>query len=258
MAVDLFQKTTIREILSAFTIFIKDSSGRPSDDPRWSPKLIYYHLVAQRAELYYQTRKVNQMEGDFEDYSRVIPCVEMKKVDVVECACAPPSGCYWMKSVYPMPTFQNGVPTAVTNLTGGQRYDYVAWDKCKYESHGRIKSLRKQLIYTMQTVGTNRHLYTLITSKIQAKKVKVSGIAVDPIEFFLFPVCGSEPDCLCDLLDMEFEIEARLKKTLFQMTYESLINANQRNPNADKQNNDSADTADGGQSTGRGQTRRRR
>lgn len=243
MADELFWKTTIRDVIAAFSHSVEEKTGRPFKEFKWPPKLIYFHLVNQRADIYYQTRKQNKLEGNYEDYNEVLPCVAMQEVDMVECPCAPASGCTFMKSVFPMPKFVGSMPTAVTTLTGMERYDYVEWSMFPYEINNRISSANKSMLFTLQVLYNEQWLYTYITKEhdgipIRAQSVKVSGVPIDPMEIALYPICGQKPKEQCNILDLQFIIEKRLINLLFDTTYKKLITINNSTQIGDTKNDD--------------------
>lgn len=243
MADELFLKLTIGDMIASFAHSVEERTGRPFKDFKWPNKLIYFHLVNQRADIYYQTRKQNRLEGNYEDYNEVLPCVAMQEVDMVECPCAPASGCTFMKSVFPMPKFISGMPTSITTLTGLDRYDYVEWSMFKYEINNRITAANKSMLFTLQTIFNDQWLYTYITREadgipMKAKFVKVAGVPIDPMEIALYPICGERKKDECNILDLQFIIEKRLINLLFDSTYRKLITMNNSTQIGDTKNDD--------------------
>jgi hypothetical protein len=237
---DILKITKVRDIVSAFKHDVEDRSGRPFSMFRWPPRLIYFHLVNNRATLYYRIRKENKRENNFEDYTQVLPCVEMKKVDYVECPCAPASHCEWMKSVEALPDFVGTLPTTIMTLDGMTEYTYVPWENFSLKMKSRVSTGGRRPLYTVRVINEKRHLYTYILKKdmVHAKSVMVAGIPIDPIEMFLFPVCGKSPDRICSFMELPFSIEKRLTSQLYEMTYISLINKNNNIQLADTKNDD--------------------
>lgn len=239
MANELFLKTTIREIIAAFSHAVEEKTGRPFTEFKWPNRLIYFHLINQRAEIYYQVRKQNDIDGSYEDYNEVLPCVAMKEVDMVECPCAPASGCTFMKSVLPMPKMLGGLQKAVvTTLEGANGYNYVDWALFKYRINNRIAAFNKSWLFTRQVIENEEWLYTYITRDIKARNVKVSGTPIDPMEFALYPICGKVKPDPCNILDLNFIIEKRLTNILFDATYKKLIAINNSTKIGDTKNDD--------------------
>lgn len=242
---ELLLKYTIRGIIAAFAHDVEEKTGRPLKTFKWPNKLIYFHLINQRADLIYKTRKQNELEGNYEDYTEVIPCVQMHEVDYVECPCAPKSRCTWMKSVTPMPDFVGHMPTSVTSLDSFDQYHYVPWTHFVHRLNLPGPAKRGWL-YTMQTIKNEVWLYTYINTedKIKARGVKIAGVPVDPMEMFLYPICGEPIKTPCDILDLDFIIEKRLVNTLYDMTFKKLVTLNSGTRMGDTKNDDrNAETA---------------
>lgn len=240
---ELFLKTTIRDILASFSHAVEEKTGRPFLSFKWPNRLIYFHLINQRADIIYQTRKQNQKEGNYEDYNEVLPCVLMKEVDMVECPCAPASGCTFMKSVLPLPKFLGSKPSLVTTLDGFEKYDYVDWSMFKHRINNRNSVLNKSALYTLQTLYNEQWAYTYITKEkdgipIKARSTKMAGVPIDPMEIAMYPICGKEPPPLCDILDLNFIIEKRLIDILFKATYQKLLTINNGTQIGDTKNDD--------------------
>ena len=243
MASELFLQTTIREIIAAFSHAVEEKTGRPFSDFKWPNRLIYFHLINQRAEIIYSTRKQNQLEGNYEDYTEVLPCVEMAEVDMVECPCLPKSGCTFMKSTTPMPRFIGGRPTLVTTVEGFEKYNFVNWSMFKYRINNRNQSSNDANLFTTQNIGNQDWLYTYITKEeagipIKSRATKVAGVPIDPMEMFMYPICGKIPKEPCNILDLKFIIEKRLINVLFDATHRKLITINKGTTIGDTKNDD--------------------
>lgn len=234
---EIMIKPSIRDAINSFAHDVEEKTGRPFNSFKWPNKLIYFHLINSRHDLYYKSRKQNRIESNYEDYNEVIPCIEMEEVDLVECPCAPASGCTFMRSTHHLPTFLSGWPTSVTNLKGDKRYDPVEWSQFQYKVNNSLEALNKARLFTVKNIGNKPWLYTYITKETRVKSVKLSGVPIDPMEMFLFPVCGEEKN-VCDIMDMEFIIEKRLFSSVIDMTYAKLINRNNNTRIGDTLNDD--------------------
>lgn len=242
MADQLLINTAIRDIIAAFSLAVEEKTGRPFIDFKWPNMLIYFHLINARADLYYQTRKQNQLEGNYEDYVEVLPCVEMREVDMVECPCAPASECTWMKSVLPMPQMVGSKPTAVTTLDGLEKYNFVEWTKFKHRINNRLEAANKDMLFTRKTIANKQWLYTYITKEkneipIKAQAATIAGVPIDPMEFAMYPICG-KVKTICDILDETFIIEKRLTNILFETTLRKLLYINNATRIGDTKNDD--------------------
>lgn len=235
---ELLVEHTIRGVISAFSHSVEQRTGRPFIEFRWPNRLVYYHIVNQRADIYYQSRKQNEFENNYEDYSEYISCVEMQEIDIVECPCAPASGCTFMKSKEPLPTFLKGTPILVTKLTGDEKYNHVDWSMFKHRINSRFAASSQELFFTTKTIDDKRWLYTYITRDEKVKSVSISGVPIDPMEMALFPICGEPKPDMCDILDLPFRIEKRLINTIFSSVFEKLIGLNNATRIGDTKNDD--------------------
>lgn len=243
MADELLLRTSIRDIIAAFSHDVEEKTGRPFIQFKWPNMLIYFHMTNARAELYYQTRRQNQLEGNYEDYTEVIPCIELKEVDLVECPCAPPSGCTWMKSIIPLPRFVGSRPTNVTTLDGMDRYTFTEWSMFKIKTNNRILAANMGMRYTVKTLGNEQWIYTLIKKEkdgipIKAQYAMLSGVPIDPMEIALYPVCGKKMRDPCNILDLNFIIEKRLTNALYTNTLARMIQINNSTNIGDTKNDD--------------------
>jgi hypothetical protein len=184
-----------------------------------------------------------------ESIIQTIPCIELRKADVVECPCAPPSGCYFLKSLHPIPKMLDGTPLAVTTLAPDckncdgvvREFDYVRWYNMQYKLSGRGPL---GLYYTMKDIDTDSHLYVFVTDRYpELKAISVAGVFKDPLEVLAFPVCGQEAAPLCNLLDQEFIMEQELQAQVFEYVFQALGSFKGLSTGSDILNNDNPDHA---------------
>lgn len=245
-------KNTIREAVEAFRLFYEDRSGRPSDDFAYPPKLIYYYLNLYAQSVSYENRMSKSINNMDEGILLTIPCVELVKADVVECPCAPASGCTFLKSVHKIPKLLDGLPLSVVtlgsecdNCDGEMReFDYVRWTNFSYKLNTRLEAQKRGLFYTMKNIDSNNHLYVYTNSQFKdLKAVSVSGIFKNPLEVAAFPMCGEMEKYICNPLDKEFIIEEELQPKVFAQVFDMLSRFKDMSRVADILNNDNNDTA---------------
>lgn len=238
----------IRSAVEAFRHFFEDKTGRPSSSVIYPAKLIYYFLKMYRNRALFEIEQ-SQGRGAYDlSTEMTIPCIELIKVDQVECPCAPASGCLFMKSKHPLPRMQNGVPHSVSLLKqhGSQKnygsFTFVDWYKFEDKINGRIASQAFQPYFTMKNISSNRHLYVYGNSEEFEDLKAVSAVITpnDPLEFLSFPICGDDP-ILCNPLDVEFIIEDNIQSRVFELTFNALGGFRSMAPGADLLNNDSND-----------------
>lgn len=244
---------TIRDAVSAFSHFFEDITGRPSSSMRYPPKLIYYFLKMYRNAAAYSDQRLGSGNNYDLNTEMTIPCVELIKVDQIECPCAPASGCYFLKSKYPLPRMRNGIPNSVTMLKQHKTqqnygiFTYVDWYRFEDKLNGRLSGQALSPYFTMKNiVNGNRHLYVHanIDEYSDLKAVSVALIPNDPLELLSFPVCGSSEQ-LCNPLDVEFIIEDEIQNRVFEMTFAALNGFKSTSLGADLLNNDNNDAIGG-------------
>lgn len=243
---------TIRHAVEAFRHFMEDRTGRPSSSMIYPPKLIYYFLKMYRNKVSYEDKYIKAKSDMDLNIELTIPCVELEKVDQIECPCAPASGCEFFKSVHPLPKLLNGMPTSVTLLKqhSSQKnygiFTYVDWYNFEDKINGRFKAQARQPYYTMKNINSNRHLYVYANMEEYSslKSVTVAGIFNDPLEVSAFPICGEdkESSIICSPLDQEFLIEDEIQSKVFELTYNALMGFKNASPGVDILNNNNNET----------------
>lgn len=245
-------KGTIREAVEAFRLYFEDMSGRPSDDFSYPPKLIYYYLNLFRNAVTYEDRMRKSANNVDESIIMTLPCVELTKVDVVECPCAPASGCKFLKSKFKIPKLLDGLPLSVVTLGSEcdncdptiQEFDYVPWSNFQYKLTSRLSAQKTGLYYTMKNIDSEYHLYIYTNSKYKdLKAVTLRGIFKNPIEVAEFPICNEIEKVICNPLDMTFIIEEELQPKVYEQVYLMLTRYKQATPTSDVLNNDNNDNA---------------
>lgn len=241
---------TIRAAVESFRHFMEDRTGRPSSSMIYPPKLIYYFLKMYRNKVSYEDRYIKARSNIDLNIELTIPCVELMKVDQVECPCSPPSGCEFFKSVHPLPKMLNGIPNSVTLMKQHSSqnnygtFTYVDWYNFEDKINGRFKAQAVQPYFTMKNINSNRHLYVYANMEEYSnlKAVVVSAIFNDPLEVLGFPICGKESNMICSPLDQEFIIEDEIQSKVFELTYNALIGFKNAAPGVDVLNNDNNET----------------
>lgn len=247
---ELNDLNTIRANVDAFRLYLEDRTGRPSNEMVYPPKLIYFYLRMFGDQATYEYLK-DDTNTD-EDFTSVLSCVELEKIDVVECPCAPSSGCTWLRSVHPLPKMIDGKPKSVTLIKpkGSKAtnsnfiFDFIDWERFPDMLKGRNQAQSKQLYYTLlTTTGTkSQHLYIYTNSEFSnLKAVRVSAIFRDHLEYCEFPQCGGSIINTCNPLDEEFVINKNIKARVFDLTYNALRKVKVLSPGADVINNDNPD-----------------
>lgn len=244
---------TIRHAVDAFRLFMEDVSGRPSSSVKYPPKLIYYFLKMYRNKVSYEDRLAKSMSNVDVNIELTLPCVELIKVDQVECPCAPASGCFFLKSRHPLPKMINGIPDSVTLVKKNKHqknygvFTFVDWYNFEDKINSRIKAQATQPYYTVKNINSNRHLYIYANNEeyLNLKSVAVTAIFNDPLEVAQFPTCGEKEKYICSPMDEEFVIEDEIQSKVFELTYQVLSGFRGLPMGVDILNNNNNDTVQG-------------
>lgn len=237
---------TFRHAVDTFLTTPVEYDGVLSDDHPWSREDIANHLIDQRILVIQQAKNER---GEISDaMNQILQCVPMERVDKVECPCAPPSGCYWAKSKYPIPT--PIMLNYVSDVRGNEIFLKTSWDKAKYLAKSRIKSKRNKRHYLLRPDGEGKtHLYVIVPEPSPGDPVHIpmftlSGIFQNPIEVAQLPNCkGEQSDAVCNPLDVPFFTDRGLRPIIFASTWAMLIRSKQQ-AFVDNINNDYADRAE--------------
>lgn len=236
-----YKINTIRDAVSYFRHFMEDASGRLHRQMAYPPKLIYYLITIYNNAISAEDKKVVGSD----DISIIVtkPCILFNEIDVVECPCAPASGCTFYKSVDPIPDIIGGKPIAVTTVDGSHSYDYVNWQDFKIKLKSRLLVERVQPYYTIRTINNETYIYLYSSNKISdPKAAALVFVPYDIIEAAYMKSCDDEQPNMCSPLDESFTIKRELIPRIFELTLNSLLNSKRFATGADIFNNDNNDT----------------
>jgi hypothetical protein len=210
--------TSIREIVSLFREWAGDSSTMISQTSNFSTRLILRYLIMARATLLNQ----NLLRGANPDRYTIqtIGCIPLEEIDLIECPCAPASGCTWLRTQYKVPV-PIGSFVNVVSIDGTIHYDYTNWSDVKYKFYSRIKGERDSPTYTVKDG------YIYVHNDIHKKSLTVSGVFSDPRAPQLIDACNSRYDNCTSPLDLEFPMNVDMHSVLFETTWRTLINVKQ-------------------------------
>jgi len=230
---------TIRDHSEGFKFFIEGRTMRPSDDIVIPNKLVFHYFEVYKKRLIKELDLINKYDIH-EELIKILPCIQMREVDIVECPCAPASGCTFAKSVLPIPKFYDKLPLSVNDVSGGTEFSYVPWHDFKYRLQSRIPAQRNAPYYTLKTVKNETYLYLYNRESIKASTI--TAVPRDEIEFAEFPECGIKKEYLCDVLDIDYSIPSELESLLYERVYNTLRAMKALAPMGDILNNDNDDT----------------
>ncbi len=223
---------TFRTAVESFLTYVGDYSGRLSDENGWSPQSIVHKLLESR------TMAIMRAKKEFGEISQsmrqVIDCIEMIEVDQVECPCAPPSGCMWLKSKNPIPN--PIILDFVSDVKGDSVFTKTTWDQVKYIKHSRIRSKRTRRHYLLrESNGGDVYLYVLNDKFTPAFTMR--GVFYNPIDVARFEECDKDvSEAKCSPLDVKFSTDLNLRDEVFRLTYASIVPLKYQAPTDDLNN----------------------
>lgn len=234
---------TFRHAVDTFLSTPVEYDSRISDDHPWSREDIANHLMDQRVMVIQQAKNER---GEISDAMRQeLPCIPMKRIDRVECPCAPPSGCYWAKSVYSIPT--PIMISYVSDVLGQDSFIRTYWDKAKYLKYSRQKSKRSKRHYLLRANGEGKtDLYVILPEPLAGQPLHIpaftlAGVFQNPIEVAQYPSCdGEQSKYVCNPLDVPYFTDQGLRPIILAATWNMLIRTKQQAP-TDDLNNDVVD-----------------
>jgi hypothetical protein len=212
---------------------LSSTDNRPESTTPFSDRLVYEGLRVGRAKLLSDKTRARE-SLNLENY-QTIGCIPIKEVDVVECPCAPRSGCSFRITEYDIPT-SIGTFLNVNSIDGSINYSYVEWDRFKYKIHGRRSSNKSRGYYT--TKNTKRGVRLYLYNDIHKSMVSVTSVFADPIKIYSYPNCDGLVKC-ADPLNYPFPIDPDLLGAVYELASQML---RPLAPTADKLNNESDDS----------------
>lgn len=209
---------SIRDILNSWIEMASERQGRLSQDKAWSFRLIYFYFKMYRAK--YLDEKKQKKQSHSRQNIQTIPCIKLKKVDMNECPCLPESGCFFLKSVSPVPKSVFGSYISITSTLGNKTYDYLRWDMFEDRLNSSIKAERINPYYTLKNFGEDTYLY--IYSDNNKEIISATLIAEDPLEVIGFPNCGKVVH-ICNPMDQPFPVDLEALPTIFELMFDRLL-----------------------------------
>jgi len=178
-------KLTYRDVVDLWKHFVVDRSGHESADSGWSPRALIDHFLIIRSTILKQLVDAGRPIGM--QMIQYIPCIKLDAVPSNECPCAPPTGCMWLKSVFPIPNY---IALKSVSTYSGDLISFVKWDKFKYKVKYSRKDTSDTLKYTIKVIDGKNYLYILGDEDLEL--VSLEGIFEDPYCADTFPKCTEE------------------------------------------------------------------
>src|SRR5690606_30429433 len=185
---------TIRTHISFIKTLIEDPSLQPQHTISYTNKMLYFALMIAKDSHAYELRINPNIKYKLKDTEYFIPCFPMKEVEIVECPCAPVSGCTWMKSVWPLPDFKGNKLSMVSpaNVGHSDGYGFVEWDSI-YDLRNSRREGRLNEKYSIRNVAGQKYLYVHTFTNVKPEIVSLSAPFDDllQVSYFIENGCNS-------------------------------------------------------------------
>jgi len=227
----------IRDVIDRFRLFLENSTNRPSQNSVIPNRFLYHQLVQAKVHVIekYNFNGFNVDKGVIGS----LPCIMLEEVDKVDSKVAPASGCYWMKTIEPVPDMMFDLPITVSDMAGNV-YDYITWTNFPHKKKSRVKAERQGNYYTIRVEGGDNHCYVYNSSGLKA--VSSDLVPVDSLDVWYYPDCGEELP-FCDPLDKDFLVSEEHLTEIFEVAYRIIQVSKSLSGGPDVRNNSNDDSA---------------
>ena len=205
----------IRDAIYDFRQNVVSATGDTSDETDYSDKQIYMRLIMSRSAIV--KSMLDRGMKLSEEFYQVIPCIQLKEVDIVECPTAPASGCMWLKSDCPIPDYLT-IQSVSSHL--GKAYSYSRWDKLKIKMRGRLPSAPTESYYTLRTIDDKTWLYIYNNEFLESATITI--IPEDPIKATEY--CNKS---ICNPMDLDIHTSAPILDMIIKNTWDTITKGKQ-------------------------------
>jgi hypothetical protein len=215
---------TNRDWIDLIMIPTEDYSLQPQAAQAATPMLIYDYLTIAKNSVVYQLEDAKQA-GALADIDSIwIPCVKLKKLDKNECPCNPSSGCYWFRTVDPLPEMHGDV-IAVATTKIDKKIQYTAWDDIEDNKDSYSPLFNTAKSYTFRRSIDGLHLYLDYPIEFDLERVAVQARFNNYEDLLKYADCDDSLDSnrMCDIMDQEFVAKEQYKMQIIQSAI-ALIN----------------------------------
>ncbi len=191
--------------------------GIINDHSDWSKRLILFYAMKARSAIL--KAKLGDRKSSVSHFNKqTISCVPMLKLDINECPCAPPSGCHFYRSKYPIPA-PIGRYLEIDTILGNRDIDYVEWGDFRNKLNSRFEADRNDSYWTLRNLGDGTYLYLYNYTE---KFATVTSIFENPIDVFLFPDCEGNVNKCAQHLDFPFVLDDGYVALVLEAAYKML------------------------------------
>lgn len=228
---------THRSLIEKFKHNAADQSGFITDDDTWSDEFLIREFLDLRTLLTKELISAGKTVSTH--MMQTLGCVKVKEEDRSSCPCSVPSGCYWLRSEKPIPSFIKLSSVSSTIVHGDMiRFSPIFWDKLQYIPNSRSNFAKKSKYWTTRDTGEGTYLY--LYGDRDLEEVQVTGIFENPMEVAMYPSCGKvDEKALCFPLDVNFHTDRDMVPKIMELAYQKLISV-RSSAKEDIKNNDNS------------------
>jgi hypothetical protein len=195
------------------------SRGVQSDDTRLSSRHIYNKLLTARNKLLIQ--KSNKKQPLNSKTFQTLNCVEIVKVDKIECDCLTSSSfCKVYRTKHKIPNILSDIDkmliSSVNTLDNNIKFDLTLQNNVKYKSGNRYTKTKPEFYI--------KNGYFYFTSNSIPGIIEITAVFENPLEVKNFSqYCNNDKIRCLSNLDMEFSIDSDLIEVLIELATKELI-----------------------------------
>ena len=216
-----------KQIADTYFHPIADKTGYRSINHPWSIEYIIRHLLIVRTSL---LKEMSRLGIDIPKENYQTFCLKMIEAEKIDCPCAPPKGCIWMRSEKKLPRYIKDL--LVTNISGDYIYSYESWESLQRSESSRIPAIRNSRLYTI------KNGYLILPLDVLTEVISISGLFEDPYEAESSS-CNATTQSICNPLLTNWATDQDTTNNILMRTWQTLPNL--RNTGGiDLINNDSA------------------
>lgn len=203
---------TYKEVADTYLHPIADKTGYRSINYPWSIEYIVTHLLIARASILKEKIKAG-VDIPIENYQTL--CFKMMEADKIDCPCAPPKNCIWMRTENKIPRYIKDI--LVTNISGDTIYSHESWESLQRSTESRIPAIRNSKIYTI------KNSYLILPLDVLTKTVSISALWENPYEAESSS-CNATTQSICNPLSANLASDSDTINNMLMRTWQILPN----------------------------------
>lgn len=203
---------TYKEVVDTYFHPIADKTGYRSINHPWSVEYIITHLLIVRTSL---LKEMIRLGVDIPKENYQTFCFKMVEADKIDCPCAPPKDCIWMRTENKAPRYIKDI--LVTNIAGDSIYSYESWESLQRSTESRIPAIRNSKIYTI------KNGYIILPLDVLTKTISVSGLFENPYEAESAS-CNATIQSICNPFLADLASDSDTINNMLMRTWQTLPN----------------------------------